>query len=219
MKPFEQVDQYGYNVATMMLLDFENARDYAIQRLREGLPPQLSYHSLWHTCEDVAVAVERLADMENISQQDRLLLLTGAYFHDIGFTEQFNDHETASIRIATTVLPQFGYSPAEIGVVQRLIEVTRIPQRPHTLLEQIIADADLDVLGRADFWQRSRALYDEITALNGSLSEAEWCETQLRFFEAHQYFTRSARLLRQEGKQRHMAQMRQRLQDGCPCTG
>jgi hypothetical protein len=40
----------------------------------------------------------------------------------------------------------------------RLIMVTRLPQTPNSLLEEIIADADLDSLGRADFQVRYEAL-------------------------------------------------------------
>src|SRR5512145_434014 len=148
---------------------FEKACSYAVERLKRELSPTLSYHSLWHTCEDVVVAARRLAKMEGVGGHDLLLLLTGAYFHDIGFLEQVHDHESASIQIATTVLSAYGYTPQDIGVIQGLIEVTRIPQRPHNLLETIIADADLDCLGREDFWVRSRALYEETIALNGGI--------------------------------------------------
>jgi uncharacterized protein len=200
--------------------DFEQARSYALRRLEQELSPRLTYHSLWHTRDDVAVATERLAALEGVSGSALALLLTGAYFHDIGFTEQFNDHETASIRIATQVLPKFGYSPDEITIVRGLIEVTRIPQRPHTHLEEIISDADLDCLGREDFWTRSHALYDERKALNGANppSEPAWCQIQLQFLQSHGYFTPSARALRQANKHRYIAEMRQRAESGCSCS-
>jgi predicted metal-dependent HD superfamily phosphohydrolase len=202
----------------MIPFDFEQARAYAIERLERELSPKLTYHSLWHTCHDVVVAAKRLADMENIAEHDRLLLLTGAYFHDIGFVEQLNDHETASMRIAAAVLPQFGYTPQHIATVQGLIEVTRIPQCPRNRLEEILADADLDILGREDFWIRSRALYDEIKSMNGNISHAAWCETQLHFLQAHRYFTSSARSLRQAMKEEHINELIQRAQNGCICS-
>jgi uncharacterized protein len=200
--------------------DFEQARAYAIRRLEQELSPKLTYHSLWHTCDDVVVATQRLAAAEGITGRALALLLTGAYYHDIGFIEQITDHETASIRIATQVLPELGYSPDDMSIVRGLIEVTRIPQRPYTHLEEIIADADLDCLGREDFWIRSRALYSEIKALNGSMppSDTAWCQTQLNFLQFHGYFTPSARTSRQASKHQHIAEMRQRAEDGCPCS-
>jgi uncharacterized protein len=202
----------------MILFDFERARLYAIERLERELSPKLTYHSLWHTCHDVALAANRLAEMEGITGHEQFLLLTGAYFHDIGFVQQLIDHETASIRIATTVLPQFGYSSQDVAIVQGLIEATRIPQSPHTHLEEIIADADLDCLGREDFWTRSRALHHERTSLNGSISASEWCLIQLDFLQSHRYFTHSAQALRQAAKQQYILEMRRRTENGCTCN-
>lgn len=202
----------------MTLFDFEKARSYVIERLKRELSPILTYHSLWHTCEDVVVAAGRLAEMEGVKGHDLLLLLTGAYFHDIGFVEQVQDHETASIRIASAVLPEFGYSADDITVIQGLIEVTRIPQRPHTKLETILADADLDCLGREDFWVRSRALYDETVALDGKFKNNDWCEIQLNFLGAHHYFTPSAIALRSKTKERHLSELAMRQRDGLACS-
>ncbi|MFZ6027889.1 MAG: phosphohydrolase [Chloroflexota bacterium] len=163
------------------------------------------------------MAACRLAEMEGVNGHNLLLLLTGAYFHDIGFVEQAQDHETASIRIASAVLPGCGYSPQDVAVVEGLIEVTRIPQRPHTQLETILADADLDCLGREDFWVRSRALYDETIALNGNFKDNDWCEIQLNFLGAHRYFTPSAVALRGKRKERHLEELAMRWRGGLAC--
>jgi uncharacterized protein len=203
---------------TSSSFNFEKARSYAVERLKRELSPKLTYHSLWHTCDDVVVAAERLAKMEGVDGHDLLLLLTGAYFHDIGFVEQVQDHESASIHIATAVLSEYGYTPQDIAVIQGLIEVTRIPQHPHNLLETILADADLDCLGREDFWVRSRALYDETITLNGGFKGDEWCQIQLGFLKAHHYFTPAAIALRGPTKERHILELTIRQQNGISCS-
>ncbi len=184
--------------------DFERARQYALQRLERELAPILTYHSLAHTRDEVVPAAERLAIMEGIAGDSLLLLRTAAVFHDIGFVDRRNGHEAASAQIAEQVLPQFGYSPPQIEAIRGMILATELGHAPTTHLEQILADADLDVLGREEYAQRSQDLRDELAALGHSLPDVDWYEGQLTFLETHQYFTASARALRDAGKQRNL---------------
>jgi uncharacterized protein len=191
----------------MKLPDLDRARDYALHRLERELPVALTYHTLAHTRDDVVPAAERLAALEGITGEGLLLVLTAALYHDLGFVEKPQDHEATSARLAAQVLPRFGYRPTQVRAVQGMILATHIPQRPHTPLEEIVADADLDVLGRNDFWARNGALRAEMEALGGAMTDEAWYRGQLGFLRAHRYFTASARALRQAGKERHMAEM------------
>ena len=65
--------------------DFESAHRYAFERLQQELDPNLYYHNLRHTFEDVLPAATRFAAMAEISPDDTLLLRTAAVFHDTGF--------------------------------------------------------------------------------------------------------------------------------------
>jgi hypothetical protein len=138
--------------------DFEAAQRYALERLRRELSPLTTYHSLVHTRDEVAPAADQFAVLEDVTGEDLLLLRTAALYHDIGFVEQHHDHEDGSVRIVTTVLPGFGYEPVQIDVIVGIILATQLPQQPHTLLEQIMADADLNILGQADYLPRRGSL-------------------------------------------------------------
>jgi uncharacterized protein len=188
--------------------DFEKARQYALDRLSRELPPALRYHSLAHTRDEVAVAAEHLAELERLGQPDRLLLRTAAYFHDIGFVERRADHEAAGIRIVQAALPGFGYSPAQVDAVSRLLLATQLPQSPRSLAEEILADADLDVLGREAYWTRNYDLRAEWEHFGLCVSDQEWYRSQLDFLSAHRYFTRSAQHLREAYKQANIARLR-----------
>src|SRR5512146_2926732 len=122
--------------------DFDRAREHALERMARELSPLLVYHSLAHTRDDVVPAAERLAALEGVDGEDLLLLRTAAYYHDIGFVERREDHESAGIRIIREVLPAFGYSSEQVETVCDLVATTRPPQTPHNLVEQILADAD-----------------------------------------------------------------------------
>ena len=140
-------------------------------------------------------AVELLAQQEGLRSEQRYLLRTAAWFHDIGFVEKPAFHELLSARIALEVLPTFGYSLRQIDVVRWAIFATIIPQDPHTHLEQVLTDADLSVLGRPDFLTYNNYLRQELAFFDKVYSEVEWLKNQLRFYQTHTFFTQSARRL------------------------
>ena len=185
--------------------DFEIARQYALNRLQRELAPLVTYHSLAHTLDEVAPAADQFAALEGVTGEDLLLLRTAACYHDVGYVEQQNDHEARSARIVATVLPGFGYSPAQIEVIAGIIRAPHLPQEPHTLLEQIMADADLNVLGQADYLPRNAALREELAAFGLAMTDAQWYGSQLQFIRDHRYFTAAARSLRNAQKQVNIA--------------
>jgi len=191
--------------------DLEHATQYALRRLAKELSPELLYHSFWHTLNDVLPAAERLAGLEGVAGEDWLLLRTAVLYHDVGFVEQTKDHELISAGIVAEVLPRFGYSASQVRRVEGMILATRLPQSPGDLLDQIIADADLDVLGREDFWPRNQALRAEIEALDKPMSDTAWYSSQLNFLQTHMYFTPSARMLRDTQKRRNIALLQAHL--------
>ena len=192
--------------------NFNQARQYAEDRLQYELSPNLLYHGIAHTREEVVPAVETLAHMEGIKGQSLYLLLTAAWFHDLGFVEQPLYHELISARIAGQVLPSFGYTEENIEIVRWAILATALPQTPNNLLEEILVDADLDVLGRKDFMQRNGDLRRELAFLGKEFTDEQWYTSQLKFIEGHQYFTASARSLRDAQKLINIAELRNTLE-------
>jgi len=187
------------------------ARAYALARLERELSPALYYHSVTHTRDDVAVAVERLAAQEGVADEALLLLRTAAYFHDIGFVEQREQHELIGARMASEVLPHFGYRPDQIALIHGMIMATRLPQMPHTLLERILADADLDVCGRDDFLMLNGCLRAELAASGSATGDREWYSGQLSFLQTHRYWTAAARGTRNQVKRANIVALEQLL--------
>src|SRR3974377_1485019 len=187
--------------------DFEAARQYALNRLQRELVPAVVYHSLSHTRDEVAPAADQIAALEVVIGEDLLILRTAALYHDIGFVEQYHNHEAASMRIAAAVLPAFCYSPAQIDAFAGISAATRVPQEPHTFLEQIMADADLDILGQAEFLPRNAVLRKELAAFGQVMTDAQWYGRHLQFIRDHRYFTAAARSLRDAQKQVNVAAM------------
>jgi predicted metal-dependent HD superfamily phosphohydrolase len=197
-------------------MDFNTASGYIIQRLRRELNPSLTYHCVEHTL-DVLEATRRLSEAEITDTRARNILETAALFHDAGMIIQYKDHESASARLAREVLPAYGYTAPDIDEIEQLIMVTKLPPRPYNHHEQIICDADLDYLGRNDFYIHSFSLRLEWKLNNvKNTTLAEWLDIQVKFLSEHQYFTKSAMLLRNETKLSHLEEIRRMVAEKHP---
>ncbi len=149
----------------------EGAIAYALTRLAAELPADMVYHSLAHTRDEVLPAAARLGQLAGLPEPDLDLLRVAAAFHDLGYAETQEEHELCSIRIAAQVLPAFGFASRAIEQVIGMIVATRMPQSPRNLLEQLLADADLDGLGREDALQRSVDLLAERRAYGSAIGD------------------------------------------------
>ena len=187
------------------------AIEYAFSQLQRELPEKLTYHNLWHTVDDVLPGSIRFAQHCGVSEEDLRLLEVAAAFHDVGFTETYANHELVGVRIVAQVLPNMGFSGRQIERIMGMIIATRLPQSPRNLLEEIIADADLDVLGRADFFARNEALRLEWANYGRETPLEQWYEGQLAFLTNHNYFTPAARMLRNETKKKNIQILEEKL--------
>ena len=123
--------------------NFQQAEIYILNRLKHELSPSLSYHGYHHTA-DVIHAAMQIADAEKISNDDKKLLRIAAAYHDAGFIYLYKGHEEKGCEMAKETLPGFGFSMEQLSIICGMIMATKIPQQPHSMLERIIADADLD---------------------------------------------------------------------------
>src|SRR5438128_1787580 len=104
-------------------MQFKPAGDFILNKLRNELPANLSYHTLDHI-QDVYQAAKRIGRQEKVTDYELELLLTAAWYHDSGFIHGSKDHEEASCKIARETLPGFDYTPAEIERICRMIMAT-----------------------------------------------------------------------------------------------
>ncbi len=192
-------------------MNYPATYEYMMNKLRRELSVHLTYHSAWHT-QDVIDQCEVLAREEGIDNEGTLTLLkTAALFHDTGFLNVYSGHEKESCVIATEVLPAFGYSPYEIKLINGMIMATKIPQTPHTKLEEIIADADLDYLGRDDFPVISNYLKQELMHMGIVNDDYGWNMIQIKFLDSHHYFTPSAIKKRKARKEAVLQGLKQEM--------
>jgi uncharacterized protein len=200
-----------------MSTSFDAVKRYVFERLQKELSADLFFHDLHHTKDDVLPAAERLAEKEGVTGNDLLLLRTAALYHDIGYVEQYDQHELISAKIASETLPGFGYSSEQIDRVRKIILATQMQEvdgghvqlaDSDDKLQKIMCDADLDALGRDDCFMLGHNLRREWNSRGMSLGLREWYEFQLKFLENHTYFTEAARSLREPGKQKSIEELK-----------
>ena len=179
--------------------DFETITEIVLAEL-DGLSPHLTYHSKGHTI-DVIEQSMRIALDEGIDDYQLLLLKFAALFHDSGFLKTYANHEAKGCEIFLQITNGIDFTDEEKEIVQGLIMATKIPQQPKTHLQQIICDADLDYLGRNDFFEIGDTLRREFLHYKIVSSNEDWENLQLKFLKNHQYHTKSSQQLREPAKQ------------------
>jgi adenylate cyclase len=182
------------------LIQFTDIQEIILDKLEKELPAYLFYHNVKHTV-DVVTEVELIGWGEGCTDEEILLLKTAGLFHDAGHTVAYDNHEYYGTLMAREMLPKYGYLPAQIDRICEIIMATKLPPKPTNLLEDIICDSDLDYLGRSDFIPVSNTLFEELKAQNKIGKLNDWNKIQVKFISGHQYFTKTARSLREVNKQ------------------
>lgn len=189
-------------------MDYRAAKIYILARMRTELSAQLLYHGLHHTL-DVLQAAKALCDSEGVRGHSRTLVKTAALFHDAGFVHNKHaGHEYEGCIMARAVLPGFGYCGEDIETICGMIMATKIPQSPTNLLEEIICDADLDYLGREDFYDIGATLFQELSAYNLLHGEQSWNRLQVNFLTAHHFHTNTNKTLREPVKRQYLEELK-----------
>ena len=182
-------------------------RNNALEILNSKLSKDLYYHCIHHTL-DVLKVINQYMKREKIRGDEAKLLRIGVLLHDIGYTVSIHDHELRGMEIAEKLMSQFGFSNNHIEIVKDLILSTRVPQKPKNKLEKMICDADLDYLGRPDFYKIGDLLYKEMRAYSNIENKKNWNKVQIKFLEAHQYHTDFARKNRQPNKEERIKELK-----------
>jgi len=168
-------------------------KEFIEHTFKEKGPENNTYHNLIHTAEVVNITRE-IAEANNVSDTDLEMLQIAAWFHDIGYVEKCEGHEEVSVAIAKEFLFENNYPAEKINKVISLIEVTKMPQNPANLLEEIICDADLHHIGSKDFEEKGEGLRDELEKTHGlTFSDEGWLKKNRMFFNMHKFYTPYAR--------------------------
>ena len=106
------------------------------------------------------------------------------------------------------MLPSFKYTTEQISIICQLIESTAFPLAASSKLEKILIDADLSILGRADFEKYFQNLYMEMSERNKIKATEDWLAQQTKFLQLHHYYTKTAEMLREVSKEEQISKLK-----------
>jgi len=165
-----------------------------VREMVRFLMPQLPYHNFKHATEVYSAAMT-YATLEKISQDDRFVLGSAAWMHDVIFRPNAKDNEERSAELSRLYLPQIGYTTAQSGKVSQIVLATKMPTHPQGLLEEIICDSDIDNIGTQDFIGKNELIREEL----GVPENYDWYENNIKFLKSQKFYTASAKRYREYG--------------------
>lgn len=191
----------------------KKAEDFITELYRRSVPDTYCYHSIHHT-NDVVKTCQEIGEAEGLKHDELEVLLLAAWFHDSGYSKQYEHNELAGAIIAEEFLQKIGYPKEKAQTVKKLILATDLSIIPSNKLQNIIRDADLNHVGRADFFERNELLRKEWhNVYNKSYSDSDWEGITLSFLQLHNFHTEYAINNLQPTKEAHLAKLLNQKKD------
>ena len=169
------------------------AMDFVSHLLKEALDDHFKFHNYTHTAE-VASMCEKMGKYYQLSDEDFENLLLAAWFHDTGFIHCYSGHEAESAKTAGSFLTGKGFDERRIEAIQDLVLSTKMEIKPTYLLEEILHDADIQHIGKKNFFEKGKLLKEEWELiLHNTFDEQEWERRQHKFLKTSEFVTEYAR--------------------------
>ncbi|SDZ91456.1 Predicted metal-dependent phosphohydrolase, HD superfamily [Arachidicoccus rhizosphaerae] len=169
-----------------------------------------AYHNLAHT-QAVVAAAEEISSHYQLEDADYEVVMVAAWFHDVGYHIDPDQHEQAGADAAAAFLEAHAVAPGLTDQVKGCILATKIPQQPKGLLEAIVCDADLFHLGRDRFKEINGLMCQEKAKVLGKeLSRQQWRLGTIAFLESHHYHTDYCRMLLTDKKAANLAALKKK---------
>lgn len=191
----------------------EQSEDFVSNLLKDKLSNLYSYHNFNHTLT-VVNAVKELCKKEDVTAEQKEVLLVAAWFHDTGYINGYENHEQESVKIVATFLKEKGLSDEFITQVSGLILATVKEYIPKTHLEKIIKDADFAHLMGTEYATTCELLRIELkNTWNLNFSNAEWAKENLNFLmNKHRFYTDYALRKWQPLKEKNLLMVQKKIE-------
>jgi predicted metal-dependent HD superfamily phosphohydrolase len=190
-----------------MKINVETARKYVTALLKEKLSREYIYHNIEHA-EEVARSGTEIALNSGFSPDEVEIVQLAAWFHDTGFIHGCADHEEKSSEILTEFFNTYNLNDTRLPAIKELISVTDLSKKPSNLPEKVIRDADILLIGKQGFYEKSFLLKSEWENTGcRKFNELEWIKSSLTFLINTTFFTEYAQSKYEPGRQINISQL------------
>ena len=192
---------------------YKEVENFVRELYEKNQTGNLHFHTLQHT-EEVLEHAKEIASQYQLNEKEQFVLYSAAWFHDTGhlFTDP-TKHELKSVEIMKDFLAKYISEEEMLREVGECILSTRMPRNPQNILQEILCDADTYHLGTKDFRKKNKQLRKEYEGRNLVTPAEGWLKSTLHFMENHRYFTEYAQGLLEEGKQKNIRKLQQKIGD------
>lgn len=185
----------------------EQIQDHVEQLFKAPGASNLLYHNVTHT-QKVVEAATQIANHYALDDHDFFIVITAAWFHDIGYLHATAGHEEIGADEAAALLTRLDVNTGIIEKVKHCILATKLPQHPTNLLEEIMCDADLFHFGTDDFEENNKLMRKEAKLLyHKDFTKEQWRNKTIELLKAHNYFTEYCRNTLNAKKQEHLEEL------------
>ncbi len=167
----------------------KKVQKFARNFLEQHIDKEYVFHSKQHTIEVVAAGTQLAQDYQ-LPEEEVENIQIALWFHDLGFSEGWNEHESRSAELAGNFLTEEGLEPERIAAIQSLIRVTHREAMPSNVHEEIIKDADTSHIGTKMYLSKLGLLKREWEWRGDqSFTEKEWLKLNLEFLHKHKFYS------------------------------
>jgi len=187
----------------LQLLRLGDLEERVFEELMSDLPDYFHFHGPNYSRKLYNQSF-LLSRAEEIEQDERLLVRTAALMLFTGLSQSYAHFENRSVVIARDLLPEFKYSEKQIDQICNLILSTKAPFQPDNLLEKIMIDARMEFIGRSDYPEKAKLLYQEMREAGIKINGPQFKRQQQELLHEFEFFTTAARRLREVSGEEQM---------------
>lgn len=186
----------------------KKTEDFVTDLLTHKLSDNYLYHNVRHT-ERVVKNTKEILKNSDIDDDEAEIILIASWFHDTGFTVQFEDHEEIGCGIAEKFLKEEGYDPGKIEKVKKCIRATKMNYVPQDFMEEVMRDADSSHFAKDSYPETAEVLREELRLLGvKDYTIPEWRNENIKMYTTgHQFYTDYAKKNWQKDKDKNLKKL------------
>ena len=182
----------------------QEAEEFVKQLLADKLPENIKFHNLEHA-KYVSENAALIGSNCGLNADEINLVKLSAWFHDIAYMDNPQNHEEKSAEIAAGFLSSKGVEDKIIEQVKNCILATKIPQQPKDILSKVVCDADMAHLAEDNYFERIEKMREEWESTQErKISKRKFHKISEKFFQQHEYFTDFAKKEFQAKKEKNL---------------
>ena len=171
----------------------QQCQDYILNLFNRSHDTRLLYHNYQRTTE-IVKRVEQIATVSNVDEITKEVVVLAAWFNDIGYLYEYNNHVNKSEEIAREFLSKKNYPEDKLARVLSAIRATKEGVQAKATEEKILSDADSAFGTTNNFFQARPLLRLEWELYtNRHISNLEWAQLQLQYLLSTKFSTAYAK--------------------------